>query len=74
MTPGSYVVKNLAAGDETPGAVAYATFRSNCDEVVNPDGSVPPTGATDTPVGCLGHNDLLGGDATSAGVRAFLRS
>ncbi|MGW6824347.1 hypothetical protein [Streptomyces sp. NPDC055005] len=28
----------------------------------------------DTPVGCLGHNDLLGDDATSAGVRAFLRS
>ncbi|MFD5890831.1 esterase/lipase family protein [Streptomyces sp. NPDC060334] len=74
MTPGSYVVKNLAAGDETPGAVAYATFWSNCDEVVNPDDSVPLTGATNTPVGCLGHNDLLGDDATSAGVRAFLRS
>ncbi|MGW7101555.1 esterase/lipase family protein [Streptomyces sp. NPDC054838] len=74
MTPGSYVVKNLAAGDETPGAVAYATFRSDCDEVVNPDDSVPLTGATNVAVGCLKHNDLLGDDATSAGVRAFLRS
>ncbi|MFD3873879.1 esterase/lipase family protein [Streptomyces sp. NPDC058623] len=74
MTPGSYVVKNLAAGDETPGEVRYATFWSECDEIVNPDSSVPLTGATNTPVGCLDHNDLLGDDATSAGVRAFLAS
>ncbi|MFD9571452.1 esterase/lipase family protein [Streptomyces sp. NPDC059982] len=74
MTPGSYVVKNLAAGDETPGAVKYATFWSGCDEVVNPDDSVPLAGALNTPVGCLKHNDLLGDDATSAGVRAFLAS
>lgn len=26
------------------------------------------------PVGCLKHNDLLGDDGTSAGVRAFLAS
>ncbi|MEU3466893.1 esterase/lipase family protein [Streptomyces sp. NPDC048387] len=74
MTPGSYVVKNLAAGDETPGAVKYATFWSDCDEVVNPDSSVPLTGALNTAVGCLDHNALLGDAATSAGVRAFLRS
>ncbi|MER5487686.1 triacylglycerol lipase [Streptomyces sp. NPDC002812] len=74
MTPGSYVVKNLNSGDETPGAVRYATFWSNCDEVINPDDSVPLTGAANTPVGCLKHNDLLGDDPTSAGVRAFLRS
>lgn len=74
MTPGSYVVKNLNSGDETPGTVRYATFWSNCDEVVNPDDSVPLTGAANTPVGCLKHNDLLGDDPTSAGVRAFLRS
>ncbi|MEV6688477.1 triacylglycerol lipase [Streptomyces sp. NPDC053429] len=74
MTPGSYVVRNLAAGDETPGAVAYATFWSDCDEVVNPDDSVPLAGATNVAVGCLKHNDLLGDDATSAGVRAFLAS
>ncbi|MFD9307762.1 esterase/lipase family protein [Streptomyces sp. NPDC060048] len=74
MTPGSYVVKNLNAGDETPGAVKYATFWSGCDEVVNPDDSVPLAGALNTPVGCLKHNDLLGDDPTSAAVRAFLRS
>ncbi|MEU6311847.1 triacylglycerol lipase [Streptomyces sp. NPDC047014] len=74
MTPGSYVVRNLNSGDATPGEVKYGTFWSGCDEVVNPDDSVPLAGALNTPVGCLGHNDLLGDDATSAGVRAFLAS
>ncbi|GAA1580583.1 esterase/lipase family protein [Streptomyces globosus] len=72
MTPGSYVVRNLAGGDETPGAVRYATFWSHCDETVNPDSSVPLEGAANTPVGCLRHNALPGDPATAAGVRAFL--
>ncbi|RSS56239.1 triacylglycerol lipase [Streptomyces sp. WAC06614] len=74
MTPNSYVQKNLASGDETPGAVKYATFWSTCDEVVNPDSSVPLAGAANTGVGCLQHNDLLGDPGTKAGVRAFLAS
>ncbi|KQX48102.1 MULTISPECIES: lipase [unclassified Streptomyces] len=74
MSPGSYVQKNLAAGDETPGAVRYATWWSNCDEVINPDNSVPLTGATNNAAGCLDHNELLGDDGVSRGVRAFLRS
>lgn len=72
MTPGSYVTDRLAAGDETPGAVAYATWWSRCDEVINPDSSVPLQGATNHPAGCLAHNDLLGDDGVSQGVRAFL--
>ncbi|MER6102542.1 hypothetical protein ABT115_09465 [Streptomyces sp. NPDC001832] len=40
MTPGFYVQDGLAEGDETPGAVSYATFWSNCDEIINPDDSV----------------------------------
>ncbi|MFD4315611.1 esterase/lipase family protein [Streptomyces sp. NPDC058548] len=74
MTPGSYVQKGLAAGDETPGTVRYATWWSHCDEVINPDSSVPLTGATNNAAGCLAHNDLLGDDTVSQGVRAFLRS
>ncbi|MFI5806084.1 esterase/lipase family protein [Streptomyces sp. NPDC051561] len=74
MTPGSYVQKGLAAGDETPGAVRYGTWWSRCDEVINPDNSVPLAGATNNAAGCLDHNELLGDDAVSAGVRAFLRS
>ncbi|WP_428956436.1 esterase/lipase family protein [Streptomyces sp. cg35] len=72
MSPGSYVQKRLAAGDETPGAARYATFWSNCDEVINPDDSVPLTGALNTAAGCLDHNELLGDDGVSQGVRAFL--
>ena len=74
MTPGSYVQDGLAEGDETPGDVRYATFWSSCDEFINPDDSVPLAGAVNTPAGCLKHNDLLGDDTVSAGVRAFLAS
>ncbi|MFI5984971.1 esterase/lipase family protein [Streptomyces sp. NPDC051555] len=72
MSPGSYVQKKLAEGDETPGAVRYATFWSSCDEVINPDSSVALAGALNTHAGCLKHNDFLGDDGVSAGVRAFL--
>ncbi|MGW4855921.1 esterase/lipase family protein [Streptomyces sp. NPDC004288] len=74
MTPNSYVQRKLAEGDETPGAVRYSTWWSNCDEVINPDDSVPLAGAVNNGAGCLDHNALLGDDAVSAGVRAFLRS
>ncbi|WP_351236160.1 triacylglycerol lipase [Streptomyces sp. NPDC002133] len=74
MTPGSYVRTNLASGDETPDAVKYATWWSTCDEMINPDSSVPLAGATNNADGCLDHNALLGDDAVSQGVRAFLRT
>lgn len=73
MTPGSYVQDGLAEGDETPGVVSYATFWSNCDEVINPDSSVPLSGATNVAAGCIKHNDFLGDDAVSQGVRDFVR-
>ncbi|WP_411141250.1 esterase/lipase family protein [Streptomyces sp. x-80] len=72
MTPGSYVQKGLAAGDETPGDVKYATFWSSCDEFIDPHDSVPLTGAVNTPAGCLKHNELLTDGGVSAGVRTFL--
>ncbi|MGW1884806.1 hypothetical protein [Streptomyces sp. NPDC001970] len=42
--------------------------------MINPDSSVPLTGATNNAAGCLDHNALLGDDAVSQGVRAFLRT
>ncbi|CAM5412267.1 lipase [Streptomyces spiroverticillatus] len=72
MTPGSYVQKRLAEGDETPGDVTYSTWWSNCDEVINPDNSVPLTGAVNHPAGCLDHNELLGDDTVSREVRSVL--
>ncbi|MDG4863249.1 triacylglycerol lipase [Streptomyces sp. T-3] len=74
MTPGSYVQDGLAEGDETPGDVAYATWWSNCDEVINPDSSVPVSGATNNAAGCIKHNDFLGDDGVSQGVRGFVKS
>ncbi|WUT65486.1 triacylglycerol lipase [Streptomyces sp. NBC_00683] len=74
MSPGSYVQDELADGDETPGSVDYATWWSNCDEVINPDSSVLLSGATNNAAGCLDHNELLGDDGVSQGVRAFLAS
>jgi pimeloyl-ACP methyl ester carboxylesterase len=71
MTPGSYVQKRLAEGDETPGDVRYGTWWSGCDEVINPDSSVPLSGAVNHAAGCLDHNELLGDEGVSAGVRAF---
>ncbi|MFI1963355.1 esterase/lipase family protein [Streptomyces pathocidini] len=72
MTPGSYVQKNLAEGDETPGDIAYATFWSDCDEMINPHTSVELDGATNTQTACLAHNDLLSDEAVSQRVRAFI--
>ncbi|MCX3062657.1 esterase/lipase family protein [Streptomyces beihaiensis] len=74
MSPGSYVQDRLASGDETPGGTRYATFWSSCDEVIDPDDSVPLSGATNTAAGCLAHNDLLTDDGVSQGVRSFLAS
>ncbi|ANP56782.1 lipase [Streptomyces griseochromogenes] len=73
MTPGSYVQTRLAQGDETPGAVRYDTWWSDCDEVVDPDSSVHLDGADNHPAGCLAHNDLLTDATVSRQVRALLR-
>ncbi|MZD04548.1 triacylglycerol lipase [Streptomyces sp. SID5785] len=74
MSPGSYVQDRLAEGDETPGPTRYATLRSSCDEVIDPDDSVPLTGAANTDAGCLAHNDLLSDAGVAQSVRAFLAS
>ncbi|MEW1693239.1 triacylglycerol lipase [Streptomyces sp. NPDC091265] len=74
MSPGSYVQDHLADGDETPGPVNYATWWSSCDEVINPDASVLLSGAINHEAGCLDHNELLGDDGVSQGVRAFVAS
>jgi triacylglycerol esterase/lipase EstA (alpha/beta hydrolase family) len=39
MQTGSSFLTALNSGDETPGAVTYASYWSNCDEAINPDSS-----------------------------------
>ncbi|MFF9199816.1 triacylglycerol lipase [Streptomyces sp. NPDC014779] len=72
MTPGSWVQNRLAEGDETPDPVTHTTFWSGCDEVIDPDTSVPLTGATNIAAGCLDHNALLGDEGVGRGVVAAL--
>ena len=73
MRVGSTFLRDLNAGDESPGVVRYGTWWSPCDSVINPDSSVPVAGATNTQTACLGHSDLYV-DATVYGqVLGFVR-
>nr|WP_229896485.1 triacylglycerol lipase [Streptomyces cinerochromogenes] len=63
MRIGSDFLAALNSGDETPGSARYATWWSPCDTVINPDSSVPLSGATNTETACLTHTDLFN-DAT----------
>ena len=73
MRPGSTFLKSLNSGDETPGAVNYGTWWSPCDEVINPDSSVPLSGATNTQTACMSHSSLHEDAGVYAQVRDFVR-
>jgi triacylglycerol lipase len=72
MHPGSSFLNNLNAVDETPGAVNYGTWWSPCDEVINPDSSVPLSGATNTQTACMGHSALYSDLTVYGQVRNFV--
>lgn len=72
IIPGSAFLTALNATDETPGLVRYATFRSPCDETINPDASVILLGATNTQVSCISHLQMFTDDAVYRQVRAFV--
>lgn len=72
MSPGSEFLAELNAEDETPGPVSYGTWWSACDDIINPDSTVPLAGATNTETGCLGHSELLADDTVAAALRAFI--
>lgn len=62
----------LNSGDETPGLVRYATWRSPCDLTINPDLSVALAGATNNVTACIGHTEFLGDLPTYQQVRDFV--
>lgn len=72
MRPGSTFLDELNAGDESPGAVRYATWWSPCDTVINPDSSVAVAGATNTRTACIGHSDLHQDTTVFGQVAAFI--
>lgn len=73
MRFGSEFLTTLNAGDETPPGAEYATFRSPCDEIINPDSSTVVDGADNTLVSCLGHVSMLGSSEVYDGVREFVQ-
>jgi triacylglycerol lipase len=73
MRVGSKFLGELNAGDETPGSVNYGTWWSPCDEIINPDSSVPLSGATNTKTACISHLGLLSDETTYTQVREFVK-
>ncbi|HMJ73433.1 MAG TPA: lipase [Solirubrobacterales bacterium] len=73
MRIGSTFLKELNAGDETPGSVNYGTWWSPCDEFINPDSSVPLSGATNTETACISHLSLLTDETVYKQVREFVK-
>ncbi|MGB7685631.1 MAG: lipase [Solirubrobacterales bacterium] len=73
MRPGSTFLNTLNAGDETPGAVNYGTWWSPCDEIINPDSSVPLTGAKNTETACISHSALTTNETVYNQVREFVK-
>ncbi len=73
MTPGSAFLATLAAADETPGPVAYRTWYSPCDAVINPFTSSMLAGAANTLVPCMTHVGFLTNGALPADVAAFTK-
>lgn len=74
MTPGSGILNNLNSGDPTPGPTSYATWWSDCDNVIIPNTSTILSGATNTQTACLGHSDLRTDQTVFNQVLAFVSS
>jgi len=73
MRVGSKFLGELNAGDETPGTVNYGTWWSPCDEIINPDSSVPLSGATNTETACITHQALTTNATVYSQVREFVK-
>jgi triacylglycerol lipase len=74
MIPGSTFLQALNAGDETPGSVRYATWKSFCDGVVEPPITVEVSGAVQNLwTSCLFHTQLHEDYPTYEQVRNFIR-
>lgn len=69
MGIGSSFLRNLNAGDPTPGNVTYTTFRSPCDLVINPISSTILTGADNRRTTCLGHIGMISNTGVINAVR-----
>ena len=67
--PSSSFLTALNATDETWGAPRYATWRSPCDEVINPRSSTALADAANIQTSCLSHSQLRESAAVYRQVR-----
>jgi triacylglycerol lipase len=58
MRPNSTFLTNLNSIDETWGTPRYATWWTDCDEVINPNSSALLIGAINTQTACISHSAL----------------
>jgi len=72
MRRGSPFLAALNRGDETPGGARYATWRSPCDEIIDPVDTVVLQGAQNHLTGCISHLGLLRDPAIYRAVRDFV--
>lgn len=72
MRRGSAFLAALNRGDETPGRARYATWRSPCDEIIDPVDTVVLEGADNHLTGCVSHLGLLRDPAIYRAVRDFV--
>lgn len=74
MRPGSAFLEALNAGDETPGTTRYATWRSPCDSIINPDSTVILNEAANAETSCLQHTAFPIDAAVYEEVKAHVTS
>ena len=72
MRRGSPFLAALNRGDETPGEARYATWRSPCDEIIDPVDTVVLDGADNHLTGCVSHLGLLRDASIYGAVRDFV--
>jgi triacylglycerol lipase len=72
MRRGSPFLAALNRGDETPGTARYATWRSPCDEIIDPPETVRLEGAANHQTACISHLELLRDTAVYRAVRDFV--
>ncbi|MER3453891.1 MAG: lipase [Acidimicrobiia bacterium] len=74
MVPGSGVLSQLNAGDETPGDTKYFSLWSKCDGLVYPPESSLLEGATNVEMPCIHHLEMLNNSVVLDRVLAILSS
>jgi triacylglycerol lipase len=72
MRRGSPFLAALNRGDETPGAVRYATWWSPCDEWIDPPESAALDGAANHRTRCISHLELLRDSTVYRELRDFI--